>query len=78
MWIRIEKFVIPQNNNGADKGGPKGLDKADKGFEFLMNQKKQFDRLKERAPEFSNPDLYRRLEGFGKKGQGSGKMGSSK
>jgi hypothetical protein len=73
MWIRIAQIKMPENKNGFDKGG---ADKGGlKGFEFLMNQKKQFDKLKERAPEYSHPDLHKRFESFGKKGFAPGKMG---
>ena len=72
MFIRLEQFKIPEGKNSSEKGGSEkgGLDKV--GFDL----KKFFERMKDRTPEFSRPDLHKKFEGFGKKG--GGKMGGGK
>ena len=83
MKARIAQFKFPEpkkggpDKGGFDKGGFKGSDKGSN--EYWMNQKKQFEKIFERSPEYARPDLNKRFDGFGKKGGGpGGKMGGKK
>jgi hypothetical protein len=71
MWNRLDQFKSPDKNVGVDKdkngfdkdkGGSKGIDKSS------VEQKRQFDALRQRSPEVSRPDLYKKFDMLSKKG----------
>jgi hypothetical protein len=74
MWIR---FNPPEKKAGGEKdksGSDKGFDKdkgGDKGFPKGFDkgdQKKLFEMLYKKSPEFALPDLHNKFDAWGKKG----------
>jgi hypothetical protein len=75
VFVRLEQYKVPEMKKGIERGGLEkgGLEKG--GFEL----KKFLEKMKERVPEYSRPDLHKRFEGLGKKGGGlGGKIGGRK
>ena len=61
VWDRLSKLKSQDTKDkGGNDKGPAGNDKGD--------AKKQLDAIYQRSPEFSNPNLHRQFDTWGKKG----------
>ncbi len=65
---KISEFKTLEFKKGFDKGA----------FDQMMNQQKQFEKILERSPEHSRPDLHKRFDWFHKKGPSMSKGGGKK